>query len=91
MRPEPASYDTWEEWAAALLVELASAEAKAPKVEPTGKIAEFYGTTVGAGYLPCVGGSFSTTAYPNLALLLGGSTLPNLTPQYPGCVVGIKV
>lgn len=45
---------------------------------PLGAITAYYGTVAPNGYLLCDGSSFDSTAYPALAALLGGNTLPDL-------------
>lgn len=45
---------------------------------PLGAITAYYGTVAPSGYLLCDGSSFDSTAYPALAALLGGNTLPDL-------------
>lgn len=53
---------------------------------PVGAITAYYGTTAPTNWLICDGTSFSSTTYPALAALLGGTTLPNLKGKV---VVGI--
>lgn len=45
---------------------------------PVGIISAYWGTVAPSGWLVCDGGSFSAATYPALAVLLGGTTLPNL-------------
>lgn len=53
---------------------------------PVGTITAYWGASAPAGWLLCNGGSFSAGTYPDLATLLGGTTLPNLKGKV---VVGI--
>lgn len=53
---------------------------------PVGTIVAYWGSGAPAGWLVCNGGSFSAGTYPDLATLLGGTTLPNLKGRV---VVGI--
>lgn len=53
---------------------------------PVGAITAYWGTASPPGWLLCNGGTFSATAYPALAALLGGTTLPNLKGRV---IVGI--
>lgn len=87
--PDSGMYDNWQDWADAFTAEVERMDALR-KAEPTGKLAIFRGTAVGAGYLECNGGSFSATSYPSLAAYLGGTTLPNYTSPLAVSVVGIK-
>src|SRR5262245_45891851 len=54
-----------------------------PNTSPTGAIMAFYGTTAPSGWLICDGSSFSSSNYPALATLLGGTTLPDLRQRFP--------
>lgn len=87
--PNIEMFSEWQDWAAALLQELAKPTAYAPK-EPVGKIAIFK-AVVGPGYLLCNGSTFSTESYLTLYQFLGVNVLPNLTSPFGASyVVGIK-
>jgi microcystin-dependent protein len=58
----------------------------AASVIPVGVINAYYGTSSPSGWLICDGSTFSSAAYPALAALLGGTTLPNLKGRV---IVGI--
>lgn len=88
--PNTELYDDWREWAKDLVAELEARDRTATKPEVVGRLIVFRGTDVGAGYLRCDGSQFSDTSFPNLALLLGGTTLPNYVSPFPDSVVGIK-
>lgn len=47
-------------------------------VLPVGMIAPYVGSTAPTDWLLCDGGSFSSSTYPALAAVLGGTTTPNL-------------
>ncbi len=88
--PSPEFSDNWQDFASALITELEKRDAAAVKAETTGTLKIFRGTAVGAGYLLCNGASFLAPSYPNLALLLGGTVLPNYASPFATSVVGIK-
>lgn len=88
--PSPDFFDNWQDFVSALMNELEARDAAAVKAELTGTLKIFQGTSVGSGYLACDGSSFLAPSYPNLALLLGGTTLPNHVSPFAGTVVGIK-
>lgn len=50
---------------------------------PVGVIAAYYGASAPTGWLLCNGASFSAGTYPDLAALLGGTTLPDLRQRFP--------
>lgn len=52
-------------------------------LRPIGEVTMFYGSSIPAGWLKCDGSTFSSTTYPDLAALLGGTTLPNFTDRFP--------
>lgn len=64
--------------------------AAAPAV-PVGTIVDFIGATPPTGWLACNGATFSAATYPELAAVLGGTTLPDArgrfrlgaSPTYP--------
>lgn len=54
-------------------------------LRPVGEVTMWYGlaANVPSGWLVCNGGSFSSTEYPDLAALLGGTLLPDLNDRVP--------
>lgn len=89
------------EWAKELVQELSKAEQDTANSAAIGQIAEFANppATVGDpairsvpnGWLECDGSTFDEASFPKLAIKLGGTTLPSLSPVYdPSYVVGIR-
>ena len=54
-------------------------------LRPLGEVTMFWGlkSAIPAGWLPLDGSTFSLTAYPALASLLGSTTLPDMTDRFP--------
>lgn len=90
MRPWPnPEFMDLSEWAAELIAELALFEIDLAATRNVGQIGEF--VTLPEGYLTCDGSSFDALSFPVLNQILGGNTLPNLTPVYNvSYVVGIR-
>lgn len=74
-------------WAQALIGALERFVAGQDKLA-IGAVMEFYGA-IPNGWLEADGSTFDGLSFPELAVLLGGTTLPSYTAR-PGCVVGIK-
>lgn len=55
--------------------------AAAPAV-PVGTIVDFIGATPPTGWLACNGATFSAATYPELAAVLGGTTLPDAQGRF---------
>lgn len=55
--------------------------AAAPAV-PVGTIVDFIGATPPTGWLACNGATFSAATYPELAVVLGGTTLPDARDRF---------
>lgn len=55
--------------------------AAAPAV-PVGTIVDFIGATPPTGWLACNGATFSAATYPELAAVLGGTTLPDARGRF---------
>lgn len=55
--------------------------AAAPAV-PVGTIVDFIGATPPTGWLDCNGATFSAATYPELAAVLGGTTLPDARDRF---------
>lgn len=53
---------------------------------PIGTVTRWGGSTPPGGWLTCDGSTFSSTTYPILADVLGGTTLPTLTGT-PGYII----
>lgn len=54
-------------------------------LRPVGEMTMWFGAKadIPAGWLPCDGSTFSADTYPDLAELLGGTVLPNMTDRFP--------
>lgn len=88
--PSPNSVEDLFDWARTLVSTLAAFEQSLRTSTETGKVAEFIKLPT-TGWLPADGSTFSAESYPALSVILGGNTLPNLTPQYdPANIVAIK-
>lgn len=55
-----------------------SSEVPVAGATPVGGVIAFYGTTAPTNWLICDGSTFSSSTYPALSVVLGGTTLPNL-------------
>jgi microcystin-dependent protein len=58
-------------------------DATVPVMVPIGSMMMWPTATAPSGWLICNGGSFSGATYPDLATLLGGTTLPDLRGKFP--------
>lgn len=63
-----------------------SSEVPVAGATPVGGVIAFYGTTAPTNWLICDGSTFSSSTYPALSVVLGGTTLPNLKGKV---IVGI--
>lgn len=52
-------------------------------LRPVGEVTMYFGATAPDGWLICNGSGFSSGEYPELAVLLGGSVLPNFQDRFP--------
>lgn len=53
-----------------------------PPAVPVGSIIDFVGPAAPEGWLVCDGSAFSAAAYPDLAAVLGGTTLPDARARF---------
>lgn len=77
------------EWAQQLTQQLVEQDQENQRSPNVGQIGEF--VSLPTGWLEADGSTFDAASYPALHRLLGGTTLPNLSPVYdPSFRVGIK-
>jgi microcystin-dependent protein len=58
-------------------------DATVPVMVPIGSMMMWPVATAPSGWLICDGGSFSAATYPDLATVLGGTTLPDMRTRFP--------
>lgn len=90
--PSVRDFDNVTEWAEEIQRQLIQLELELSQTSGTvGMIAEFDRSALPSGWLEADGSTFDEAGFPVLAQILGGSTLPNLAPQYDvSHIVGIK-
>lgn len=74
---------TWDLWTAAVAEGGFLRDTDGPVLSPTGAIVAYGGSAPPVGWLLCDGSEFSEEEYPNLAAVLGGTTLPDLRGRFP--------